>query len=193
MAEWGWLREALKNQRLWCYVPSLFLACQAVPDHHRRTPGFPADLFRGLRAPTLVIGLARLLAVWRRPDHHVDLGLLVALDRGLLRTAVFLAPEKRQLGAGLRILLLDEAKREHLAFVEAVAGEHRGAGRLAAAQDRVERARGVIRERDVDELVVLAGWREHRGEYLRHIRIVPRECHLLAVTLALHRLQRLLA
>src|SRR5262245_64087883 len=78
------------------------------------------------RAPALVIGLARLLAVGRRADHHADLRLLVALDRGLLGAAVLLAPHQGQLGAGLGVLLLDEAEGQHLALVPAVAREHRG-------------------------------------------------------------------
>src|ERR1044072_5376785 len=138
-------------------------------------------LLRRLGAPALMIGLARLRPVRRRPDHHVDLGLLVALAGVLFVAVVLLSPDQRQLGAGLGVLLLDEAEREHLALVPAVAGEHRGAGRRAAAHDRVERARCIVRERDVDVFVVLAGRREHRLHHAADVLIVPGEGHLLAM------------
>src|SRR5262245_18025113 len=91
-------------------------------------------------APALVIGLARLLAVGCRPDGDAQLRLLVTLDRRLPGAAALLAPHQRELRAGLGVLLLDEAQRQHLALVPAVAREHGGTGHLAAAQDRVERA-----------------------------------------------------
>src|SRR5690606_9790839 len=52
-------------------------------------------------APTLVIGLARLRAVGRRADLDLEFDLLVALDGGLLGAAVLLAPQQRELRAGL--------------------------------------------------------------------------------------------
>src|SRR5262245_8477162 len=85
----------------------------------------PSISLRGLRAPALVVGFAGLLAIGRRPNHDADLGLLVALDGGFPGAAVLLAPHQRQLGARLRVLLLDETEREHLALVPGIAGEHR--------------------------------------------------------------------
>src|SRR5690242_6063752 len=97
---------------------SLFVLRSQAPPTRAKFGGTASVLFGRLRAPALVVGLAGLLPIRRRPDHHVDLGLLVALDRGLPGAAVLLAPDQRQLGARLRVLLVDEAEREHLALVE---------------------------------------------------------------------------
>src|SRR5262249_52448588 len=96
------------------------------------------------RTPTLMVGFARLLAIRGRTDLDAHFQLLVTFNGGLLRAAVFLAPDQRQLGAWLCVLLFDEAERQHLALVEAVAGEHRGTDGLAAAHDGVERARSIV-------------------------------------------------
>src|SRR5262245_8711751 len=89
-------------------------------------------------APTLMIGLPRLPAVGRRPDCHAHFQLVVTLDRRFPRAASFLAPGKRELGTPLGVLLLDEAERQHLAFVEAVAAEHRRTDNRSAAHHCVE-------------------------------------------------------
>src|SRR4051812_49391746 len=58
-----------------------------------------------------------------------DLGLLVRLDRGLLRVGL-LAPEQGELGADLDIGV-DRREREAAALVRAVTGEHGQADDLA--------------------------------------------------------------
>src|SRR5262245_16562240 len=67
----------------------------------RLRASFASASAAGRGAPALMIGLARLLTVGRRADDHLDLGLLVALDRGLLGAAILLAPDQSELGAGL--------------------------------------------------------------------------------------------
>src|SRR5262245_43123171 len=57
-----------------------------------------AALLRGAgRTPAVLVGLAHNLGIRRRSDRHLDLKLLVALDRGLLGAAAFLAPDEGKL------------------------------------------------------------------------------------------------
>src|SRR5262249_34462934 len=94
----------------------------------------------GSRAPTLMIGLACLLAVGGRADLNPQFQLFVALDGGLLGAAAFFAPHQRQLSANFAVLLIAKAPRQHLAFVEAVSREHRRADNLTAAHYGIEGA-----------------------------------------------------
>jgi hypothetical protein len=63
-----------------------------------------------------------------------------------------------------------------------VAGEHREADRLATRiDDAVVVRRGIVRQRHVEELVLLAVRIEQRSSDLRHVLGVPRQRHLLAL------------
>jgi hypothetical protein len=50
---------------------------------------------------------------------------LWALDGRFRRSAVFVAPDKRELSTNLAVFVINDAQREHRAFVEAVGAEGR--------------------------------------------------------------------
>src|SRR6478609_9407152 len=98
-----------------------------------------------LAAPALVVSGLRLLGVGCRADDGADLGLLVALHRGLLAAAVLLAPYQLHFRAE-RNVGIDDAEREHRALVVAVAAEHVEPDQLAVARDLVVGSGRVIRK-----------------------------------------------
>src|SRR5262245_16754724 len=117
---------------------------RALSRRPRRTPdrgasrGNTGRLAGGSRTPTLVICLACLLAIRGWTDLNPQFQLFVALDGGFFGTATFFPPHQCQLGAGFGVLLLHKPKRQHLALVEAVSGEHRSADNLATARYRIK-------------------------------------------------------
>src|SRR5262245_56260305 len=145
------------------------------------------------RTPAGRVGFADELGIRYRADSRADVELLVPLDGRLTRAAVGLAPNERHFVAKLHVRI-DDAERQHRLLVVAVASEHRRADDLAVlVDDLVERRRGVVRQRQVDVLVVLVGAREHRREHLRDVVAVPGKRDLAAMRLVRHLLERLAA
>src|SRR5690606_17668209 len=143
-------------------------------------------------APAALVLLANDLRVRHGAHDRPDLDLLVALDGRLLRAAVLLAPHEDHLVADVDVRI-DRAERQHRALVVAVAGEHREADDLTVLLDPVVRRRGVVRQRQIDVLVVIRARLEQRGKHLRDVLRIPREGDLLAVRLVVNRLERLTA
>src|SRR5690606_32773642 len=143
-------------------------------------------------APAALVLLANDLRVRDRAHDRPDGQLLVALDGRLSRAAVLLTPHERDLLADLHVRV-DRAEREHRPLVVAVAGEHREADDLAVLLDPVVRRGRVVRQRQIDVLVVLGARLQQRAEDLRDIVRVPREGHLLAVRLVRDLLERFAA
>ena len=85
---------------------------------------------RGFAAPAFVIAFARASGVGDRGDLDPNLELAVALDGGLLGTAIFLAPYQGKFVTEIDVRV-DHAQRQPAALVVAVAAEHRKANRLA--------------------------------------------------------------
>src|SRR5690606_19933356 len=133
-------------------------------------------------APAALVLLANDLRVRHRAHDRANADLLVALDGRLPRAAVLLAPHERDLVADLDIRI-DGAERQHRALVVAVACERREADYLAVLLDPIVRRRCIVRQRQIDVLVVLGARLEHRAEDLADVVRVPRERDLLAVRL----------
>src|SRR5690606_3208623 len=131
-------------------------------------------------APAALVLLANDLRVRHRAHDRADCDLLVALDGRLPRAAVLLAPEERDLVADLDVRI-HRAERQHRALVVAVAREHREADALTVLLDPVVRRRSVVRQRQVDVLVMVLARLEQRAEDLTNVVRVPRERDLLAV------------
>src|SRR2546422_339672 len=93
----------------------------------------PADSLLA-STPTLRVCFASLLAIRNRTDRRPDFDLLVALDCRFRRTAAFFAPNERELSAHFTVFVIDDAQREHCAFVEAVAAECGQADHFAVLQ-----------------------------------------------------------
>src|SRR5215469_14747926 len=122
----GWRDSRLKTghrAREWAHVDD-GAARRRRASNARLAAITPAGRCLLLAAPALVVGFADGLGIRHRADHGADFDLLVALNRGLLRAAAFLAPEQRDLRADLHIVL-DNAERQHRTLVIAVAAEHR--------------------------------------------------------------------
>src|ERR1700761_4621334 len=142
--------------------------------------------------PAFRVVLAGLARVRHRRARGAHFALLVrALTGRLLRAAVRLAPDQRDLGADLD-RRVDDAERELLALVVAVAGEQRQSDDLAVEQHRVVVRRGVVRDRHVEALGrELVG--EQRGGDLACVLAVPGQRHLAALRGLVERLERLAA
>src|SRR2546421_2357462 len=154
---------------------------------YRRASGAAA------RTPALFVGFTHHAAVGRGAHDGTHFDLPVGLDRGLARAAVLLSPHDPQLGAERNVRAY-RGEAQSLLLVVAVAGEHRQAHGLAVGIDHaVVVGRGVVGERDIEELVLLTVRIEERSHDLRHVLRIPGERHLLALRLGLEALERFAA
>src|SRR5579875_2160254 len=134
--------------------PPRWASTSTTQNERRLAAGVETDALLRPRAPALVVSLARVPRIGHRGDLHPHLELFVALDGGLLRAAVLLAPDEREHIADVDVGI-DDAQRERAALVEAVAAEHRQSHDLAAHRHCIERSGAVVRDRQVEELVAL--------------------------------------
>ena len=89
------------------------------------------DALEGLRARAQAcdapaarcVGRAYRFDVGDRTDDSADLDLHVGLDGRLRSASVFLSPDERHVGAGLRVLGVQDREGQHLALVRAVADQ----------------------------------------------------------------------
>src|SRR5882724_3242968 len=145
---------------------------------------------RATRTPPFVVALANSTSIRHRRHFHPDFELFVTLDRGFFRPATLFAPDEREhiIDVDVRI---HHTQGQSRALVVAVAAEHREPDGLPAHGDLVIRRGRIIRDRQIEELVLLTTRHEQRRIDLRKILAIPGEGHLLPLRLPGDLLQRL--
>ena len=100
--------------------------------------------------PTFGIRRTRNFGIGNRTDDRADLRLQVALDGGLGRAARFFSPDEGDLRARFGMFAFEHRKREHTAFVRAVAAPGGDADQFAVAKYLVVGQRGVHGGRKIE-------------------------------------------
>src|SRR5579862_4142842 len=90
------------------------------------------------------IGDACNFSVGDSSDSCPDFSLPVTLDRGFRRPAIFFAPDDRDLGTHLAVLVINDAQRDHRAFIIGVASVGGHADRFPVLHYLIEWKRGIV-------------------------------------------------
>ena len=115
------------------------------------------------------------------------------LNRGLHRAAIRLTPHHAQFGAD-GDFGIDRGQAQRLLFVVRIAGEHRQPHGLAAGIDHaIVIRRGIVRQRHVEELVLIAIGIEQAGHDPGHVLGVPRQRDLAALGCGIELFERFAA